>query len=55
MPSVAKFSLQFLTRGSRDGGAGLFSLLINDRTQENSGTKQHQGKFRLDIGKKYLP
>ncbi|KAK4818024.1 hypothetical protein QYF61_004148 [Mycteria americana] len=41
----------FLMRGSREGGADLFSLLSSDRMQGN-GLKLHQGKFRLDFRKK---
>jgi len=38
----------FLRRGSRDGGADLFSLGSCDRTRGN-GSKLRQGRFRLDI------
>ena len=43
-------ALRNFLRGSGEGGAGLFSLLTNDRTSRN-GTKLHQGRFRLDIMK----
>jgi len=43
----------FLMRGSRDGGADLSSLMSCDRMQGN-GLNRCQGKFRLDIRKKFF-
>ncbi|KAK4829369.1 hypothetical protein QYF61_003296 [Mycteria americana] len=43
----------FLKGGSRGGGAGLLSLVTSDRTGAN-GMKLHQGKFRLDIKKRFF-
>jgi len=43
----------FLKRGSGGGGADLLSLVTSDRTWAN-GMKLCQGKFRLDIRKRFL-
>ena len=43
----------FLRRGSGEGGAELFSLGSSARTCGNS-PKLHQGKFRLDIRKRFF-
>ena len=43
----------FLKRGSGGGGADLLSLVTSDRTRGN-GMKLHQGKFRLDIRKRFF-
>jgi len=43
----------FLRRGSREGGAELFSLGINDRTCWNR-SKLHWGIFRFDSGKHFF-
>lgn len=43
----------FLTRGSGQGDANLFSLVSSDRTQGN-GLKLHQAKFRLGIRKQFF-
>ncbi|KAK4827214.1 hypothetical protein QYF61_015242 [Mycteria americana] len=43
----------FLKGSSRGGGADLLSLVTSDRTQGN-GMKLHQGKFRLDIRKRFF-
>ncbi|KAK4807520.1 hypothetical protein QYF61_003309 [Mycteria americana] len=44
--------LQLPQGGQRSGGADLLSLVTSDRTQEN-GMKLRQGKFRLDIRKRF--
>ena len=43
----------FLKRGSGGGGADLLSLVTSNRTRGN-GMKLHQGKFRLDIRKRFF-
>ena len=43
----------FLKRSSGRGGADLLSLVTSDRTREY-GMKLHQGKFRLDIRKRFF-
>ena len=43
----------FLKGGSGAGGADLFSPLTSSRTREN-GMKLCQGKFRLDIRKRFF-
>ncbi|KAK4822131.1 hypothetical protein QYF61_010254 [Mycteria americana] len=43
----------FLKEGSGGGGADLLSLVTSNRTQGN-GMKLHQGKFRLDIRKRFF-
>ena len=43
----------FLRRGSREGGADLFSLVSSDRMCGN-GSKLRQGRFRPDIRKHFL-
>ncbi|KAK4822202.1 LOW QUALITY PROTEIN: hypothetical protein QYF61_011843, partial [Mycteria americana] len=43
----------FLKGGRRGGGADLLSLITSDRTQGN-GMKLHQGKFRLDVRKRFF-
>ena len=43
----------FLTGHSRGGAADLLSLATSDRTQGN-GMKLCQGKFRLDIKKRFF-
>ena len=43
----------FLRRGSREGGAELFSLVPSDRMRGN-GSKLHQGRFRLDFRKHFF-
>ena len=43
----------FLKGGSGGGGADLLSLATSDRTRGN-GMKLHQGKFRLDIRKRFF-
>ena len=43
----------FLKGGSGGGGADLLSLVTSKRTQGN-GMKLHQGKFRLDIRKRFF-
>ena len=48
---IAAYSL--LTRGTGGAGADLFSLVTTDRTQGN-GVKLRQGKFRLDIRKRFF-
>ena len=48
---IAAYS--FLRRGSGEGGAELFSLVSSDRTH-GSGSKLHQGQFRLDIRKHFF-
>ena len=48
---IAAYS--FLVRGSGGAGADLFSLVTSDRTRGN-GVKLWQGKFRLDIRKRFF-
>ena len=43
----------FLKGGSGGGGADLLSLVTSNRTRGN-GMKLHQGKFRLDIRKRFF-
>ena len=43
----------FVARGSGEAGADLFSVITSDRTQGN-GVKLRQGKFRLDIRKRFF-
>jgi len=43
----------FLRRGRGEGGAELFSLCSSDRMR-GSGSKLHQGRFRLDIKKHFF-
>jgi len=44
----------FLRRGRGEGGAEVFSLGSSDRTRGN-GSKEPQGRFRLDIRKHFFP
>ena len=44
----------FLTRGGGGAGADLFPLVTNERIQGN-GREMCQGRFRLDIGKRFFP
>ena len=43
----------FLRRGSREGGADLFSLVSSDRMHGNH-SELHEGRFRLDIRKHFF-
>ena len=43
----------FLIMGCREGGADLFLLVCSDRMRAN-GLKLCQGKFKLDVRKKFF-
>ena len=43
----------FLARGSAEAGTHLFSVITSERTCGN-GVKVRQGKFRLDIRKRFF-
>ena len=48
---IAAYS--FLMRGSGGAGTNLFSLITSDRTRGN-GVKLWQGRFKLDIRKRFF-
>jgi len=47
-------AFQYLKGAYRKDGEGLFTRVCSDRTSEN-GFKLKEGRFRLDIRKKFFP
>ena len=53
LPGGLIATLQYLTRAYKRDGEGLFARTCSDRTRVN-GFKLKEGRFRLDIRKKFV-